>query len=62
MKGYDSAAFDSFHDHVDMCVQCREHPFALCIRGFQLLQAALPEGTTDGNCMIGDDGAIWGAE
>ena len=29
-----------FHDHLDVCAQCREHPFALCPEGFQTLQEA----------------------
>lgn len=29
----------SFHDHLDTCAQCREHPFALCGVGARLLAA-----------------------
>ena len=31
---------DIFHDHLAVCRQCREHPFALCAEGFKRLQAA----------------------
>lgn len=26
-----------FHDHLDRCAQCREHPFGLCAEGAALL-------------------------
>jgi len=29
---------DSFHEHLDHCKQCKEHPFGLCITGTVLLQ------------------------
>jgi hypothetical protein len=28
-----------FHDHLEVCEQCREHPFDLCPRGHILLMA-----------------------
>lgn len=34
------SAMDRFHDHLDVCDQCREHPFALCREGDRLLTAA----------------------
>lgn len=30
-----------FHDHLDGCVQCREHPMELCKKGFELLKQTL---------------------
>lgn len=30
---------EKFHAHLDLCEQCREHPFDLCIAGAQLLVA-----------------------
>lgn len=29
-----------FHQHLDVCAHCREHPFALCLEGLRLLVAA----------------------
>lgn len=29
-----------YHDHLDVCVQCREHPFGLCSSGERLLREA----------------------
>ena len=28
---------DKFHEHLDNCAQCRDHPFALCKTGAELL-------------------------
>ncbi len=28
-----------FHAHLDVCEQCRKHPFALCPEGCRLLEA-----------------------
>ena len=28
---------NKFHEHLDMCEQCREHPFSLCTEGAKLL-------------------------
>lgn len=30
---------EKFHAHLDLCEQCREHPFDLCVAGAQLLVA-----------------------
>jgi hypothetical protein len=30
----------NFHDHLDRCEQCRNHPFALCAKGYKLLVIA----------------------
>jgi hypothetical protein len=30
----------AFHAHLDVCVQCREHPFNLCPIGDRLIRAA----------------------
>ena len=30
-----------FHDHLDVCKQCREHPFGLCSVGARLLREAV---------------------
>lgn len=31
---------DRFHEHLDGCRQCQEHPFSLCSTGVDLLRAA----------------------
>lgn len=31
------AGIEKFHKHLDVCRQCREHPFALCLEGSRLL-------------------------
>lgn len=49
-----------FHEHLDRCEQCRNHPFDLCQEGHLLLHAAAlaPEGTvvvkieTPGKCDL----------
>jgi hypothetical protein len=33
------AAIDTFHSHLDVCVQCRENPFGLCPTGSAHLKA-----------------------
>jgi hypothetical protein len=33
-----------FHNHLDVCEQCRENPFALCATGAQLLREAATGG------------------
>lgn len=35
---------DEFHDHLALCRQCREHPFALCSIGAWLLRQAAQQG------------------
>ena len=32
---------EKFHAHLDVCAQCREHPFGLCPRGATLFQLAV---------------------
>lgn len=34
---------NAFHEHLDRCVQCREHPMELCATGARLLKAAAEE-------------------
>lgn len=34
---------DTFHAHLDECIQCRDHPFALCSMGYKLVRKALNE-------------------
>ena len=29
---------DVFHDHLDVCEQCEQHPFSLCTVGDRLLR------------------------
>lgn len=31
-------ADNRYHAHLDVCKQCREHPFALCRQGAELLK------------------------
>jgi hypothetical protein len=35
-----------FHNHLDECPQCRDHPFDLCPVGEQLLQASVGDAPT----------------
>jgi hypothetical protein len=37
----DRSAADAFHDHLDVCKQCRENPFSLCRVGLPLLTATM---------------------
>ena len=37
---------DLFHAHLDLCQQCREHPFDLCVIGANLLYAEATETET----------------
>lgn len=30
-----------FHDHLDVCKQCREHPFNLCLAGAAAMQSEI---------------------
>lgn len=30
---------DPFHDHLDACKQCADHPFGLCAEGSKLLES-----------------------
>jgi len=32
-----------YHDHLDVCDQCREHPFDLCVTGLTLLTQSATE-------------------
>ena len=32
---------DKFHAHLDICIQCRNHPFDLCKEGTRLLMYAV---------------------
>lgn len=34
------ARIDRFHAHLDVCSQCRNHPFRLCVTGAKLLKEA----------------------
>ncbi len=33
---------DDFHNHLDVCKWCMDHPFNLCILGTKLMQEAVP--------------------
>lgn len=35
---------DKFHAHLDVCSQCRNHPFGLCSVGARLLREAAEGG------------------
>lgn len=37
------ARAEKFHEHLDECWQCREHPFDLCETGLKLLLAIQDE-------------------
>ena len=39
---------DKFHRHLDVCKQCREHPFAMCGVGDLLLRATVNEVAIEG--------------
>ncbi len=32
-----------FHQHLDECEQCRNHPFSLCKEGQELLESCKPK-------------------
>jgi hypothetical protein len=34
-------AIRQFHEHLDGCEQCREHPLALCLEGHRALLACM---------------------
>jgi hypothetical protein len=34
---------NDFHDHLDVCVHCANHPFNLCLKGQQLLIEAVKD-------------------
>jgi hypothetical protein len=38
---------DRFHAHLDVCEQCRNHPFNLCPLGDRLLHSAAQEAAGD---------------
>jgi hypothetical protein len=38
---------DRFHVHLDVCKQCRDHPFELCPTGAELLKGAAMSATQD---------------
>lgn len=40
--GFGPTALGAFHAHLDVCGQCRDHPFDLCHVGVPLLQAVAP--------------------
>ena len=42
----DEDAADAFHSHLDVCVQCEEHPFQLCRLGDKLLRSIVPPEET----------------
>ncbi|GAJ05584.1 unnamed protein product, partial [marine sediment metagenome] len=37
---------DKFHAHLDICSQCRNHPFGLCPAGAKLLEEAAIGGNS----------------
>jgi hypothetical protein len=37
----------AFHAHLDVCEQCREHPFALCPKGAAILEPVVQEDADD---------------
>lgn len=37
---------NQFHDHLDVCAQCANNPFALCPRGAKLLGQSVEEVAT----------------
>jgi hypothetical protein len=54
------AADKAFHEHLDSCKQCEEHPFDLCPEGAHLLREAgremrlCPHGKKLGECQACD--------
>lgn len=48
-----------FHDHLDICTQCRENPFGLCAEGDRTLRAHVADSaktaTRDSNPMLSLD-------
>lgn len=41
------SAHDKFHEHLDVCEQCRKHPFQLCRTGELLLKTAAMSPTDE---------------
>jgi hypothetical protein len=41
----DSRDVNSFHTHLDVCLQCESQPFNLCLIGSQLLHAEVAKST-----------------
>jgi len=37
------SGIDRFHAHLDICEQCREHPFQLCPTGVLLITSAVAD-------------------
>jgi hypothetical protein len=35
--------FDKFHNHLDRCAQCHDHPFDPCRLGMKLIESAARE-------------------
>ena len=40
-----------FHDHLDVCEQCREHPFSLCLVGEQKMKEAVAVLAVSGSLL-----------
>jgi len=38
----------NFHEHLDKCRQCRDHPFDLCPAGTVILQMEVSQGSLGG--------------
>lgn len=45
-------ATDAFHAHLDVCKQCRDHPFGLCKIGDTLIRATAEEEAIEGAYRI----------
>lgn len=48
MKPVRKSALDVFLEHLDVCDQCREHPFALCRTGYELIRKSSEEDAIAG--------------
>lgn len=46
---------DEFHEHLDRCDQCRNHPFDLCKEGESLLKKAAGQDVSGTNTNIGPE-------
>lgn len=46
---------DRFHAHLDVCQQCREHPFQLCAYGMVLINVAATEIAQAGGSTVAQE-------
>ena len=45
---------EQFHAHLNVCPQCKEHPFDLCRRGHELLTSIASTDLSEAMNVLGD--------